>query len=93
MNGPSSCANCTDTVFYTKDELVEHEAVAENMKASLVKKTAISRKCDLLDVSLASDDGDHDAQFIIGNMEVLRKMFASETCITCETVSLHFRSV
>lgn len=70
-------------MFYTEEELVEREAVAANVKASLAEKSATSRKFDLLNVSLASDSGDRGTEFVIVDMEVLCKLFASATCSKC----------
>ncbi|KAH6947394.1 hypothetical protein HPB50_018549 [Hyalomma asiaticum] len=73
--GPSSHTKHVDTVFYTDEACAEREERAKSVKSSLVDISATSRKFDLLDVSMASDDNDHGMEFIVGGMEVLRKFF------------------
>ncbi|KAH6945438.1 hypothetical protein HPB50_008449 [Hyalomma asiaticum] len=84
--GPSSRAERVDTVFYTDEACAEREERAKRVKSSLADISATSRKFDLLDVSMASDDNDHGTEFIVVGMEVLRKFFCATTCTQCGTV-------
>lgn len=88
--GPSTRAERVDTVFYTDEACAEREEHAKSVKSSLADVSATSRKFDLLNVSMASDDNDHGTEFIIVDMQVLQKFFFKTTCTQCGTVSLQF---
>lgn len=71
MTGPSTRAERVDTMFYTDEACTEREEHAKSVKSSLADVSATSRKFDLLDVSMASDN-DHGTEFFVVNMQVLQ---------------------
>ncbi|CAN7983167.1 unnamed protein product [Ixodes pacificus] len=81
--GPSSSRDRIDTVFYTEEECVEREQRADDRKASLADQSATSRKFELLDVCMESDDTDHGTEYVIVDMKVLQELFASTACGKC----------
>ncbi|KAH6921313.1 hypothetical protein HPB50_027700 [Hyalomma asiaticum] len=105
--GPSSRAERMDTVFYTDEARAEREERAKCVKSLLADILAPSRKFDLLDVSMASDDNDHGTEFIVVGMEcgTVGLQFAKcnerqyglavkleLTCSSCDFAKRHFLS-
>lgn len=60
-------------------------------KSSLAEKSVTLRKFELLDISLASDDDDRGPKYVIVDMEVLQKLFASTTCCKCGMATVELR--
>ncbi|KAM7311103.1 hypothetical protein ISCGN_008011 [Ixodes scapularis] len=81
--GPSSSRDRIDTVFYTEEECVEREQRADDRKASLADQSATSRKFELLDVCMESDDTYRGTEYVIVDMTVLQELFASTACGKC----------
>ncbi|KAG0423237.1 hypothetical protein HPB47_000972 [Ixodes persulcatus] len=81
--GPSSSRDRIDAVFYTEEECVECEQRADDRKASLADQSATSRKFELLDVCMESDDTDRGTEYVIVDMKVLQELFASPACGKC----------
>ncbi|CAN7982563.1 unnamed protein product, partial [Ixodes pacificus] len=72
-----------DTVFYTEEECVEREQRADDRKTSLADQSATSRKFELLDVCMESDDTDCGTEYVIADMKVLQELLAYTACRKC----------
>ncbi|CAN7947863.1 unnamed protein product [Ixodes hexagonus] len=86
--GPSSFRDRIDTVFYTEEECVEREQRADDRKASLADQSATSRKFELLDVCMESDDTDRGTEYVIVDIKVLQEFFASTACGKCRMATV-----
>ncbi|XP_070395670.1 uncharacterized protein [Dermacentor albipictus] len=84
---PSSRAQRFDTVFFTEAECAGREKYADNIKTSFAKKSATSRKFELMNVGTASEDDDRGTEYIV-HLSVLKKMFVSTSCSKCGMTTL-----
>lgn len=85
---PSLRVQRLDTVFFTEAECAGREKCADNAKTSLAKKSATSRKFELMNVSTVSVDDDRGTEYIIVDMSILKKLFASTSCSKCGMASV-----
>ncbi|KAM7306501.1 hypothetical protein ISCGN_010204 [Ixodes scapularis] len=90
--GPSLSWDRIDTVFYTEEECVEREQRVDDGKASLADQSATSRKFELLDVCMESDDTDRGTEYVIVDMTVLQELFASTAYGKCGMATEGFRN-